>query len=428
MLHRLKKHLIILNTTMTGIILTIVAACTCYLNVLQYEKNSLENYKTLLNTIANKLQTENFIHNNWLSELEIKNKLIIHIEDNGTSFFFKGSWEPNTPREVLIEKAKGKALTEGIDTTIFPLTSEKVISSVFHLKDNQKNSVYASVCILPTERGYKSLTIIQFRPTQYLYIIKQIFLYLGIDFIGIFGLFLVSCYFVKRVLRPVEENQKRHNEFIAAASHDLRSPLAVIQTNASALLLNEKETKRFVPKIIDECKRMSRLISDMLILASADAKSWHIQKEIIDMDTFLIELYDSFLVLCQKRDHSLSMDFKEEALPKIYADKDRLSQVLGILLDNAISYSPEKSEITLRPYILKSTFIIEVEDHGIGITKEEKEPIFERFYRADKSRNDNMHFGLGLSVAKELMELQNGKISVKDTLNGGATFVVELPL
>jgi signal transduction histidine kinase len=110
------------------------------------------------------------------------------------------------------------------------------------------------------------------------------------------------------------------------------------------------------------------------------------------------------------------------------ADKDRLTQVLGILLDNAVSYSPAKSKIILRPYQKKNTFCLDVEDHGIGITDEQKEYIFNRFYRVDKARNDSSHFGLGLSVAKELMELMDGKISVKDTLGGGTTFVIELPL
>ena len=173
---------------------------------------------------------------------------------------------------------------------------------------------------------------------------------------------------------------------------------------------------------------MSRLIRDMLILASSDAKTWSIQKEIIDIDSYLIDLYDSFSSFCQEKDYNLTLNFEQDSLPHIFADKDRLTQVLYILIDNAITYSPPKSMITLRPYIKKSTFFLEVEDHGIGITKEQKELIFHRFYRVDKSRNDNSHFGLGLSVAKELMELQNGVINVKDTINGGSTFIIELPL
>lgn len=166
----------------------------------------------------------------------------------------------------------------------------------------------------------------------------------------------------------------------------------------------------------------------MLILASTDAKTWRIHKEAIDTDTYLIDLFDSFYPFCKGKEHNLTLDFPEDSLPQIYADKDRLTQVLGILIDNAISYSPAKSNITIRPYSKKSSFFIEVEDHGVGITKEEKEAIFTRFYRVDKSRNDNSHFGLGLSIAKELIELQHGKIRVTDAINGGSSFIIELPL
>jgi signal transduction histidine kinase len=256
----------------------------------------------------------------------------------------------------------------------------------------------------------------------------QIILYLGIDLLGCFALFLVSCFFVGKVLKPVEESQKRQNEFIAAASHDLRTPLAVIQTNASALLIEGVDNQRFVPKIKAECRRMSRLISDMLILASSDAKTWQIQKEDINTESYLIDLYDTFYELCRKKNHVLKLDLPEENLPVIHSDKGRLTQIIGILIDNAVCYSPEESSITLSPYIRRSSFCLEVEDHGCGISKEQKEKIFNRFYCVDKSRNDNTHFGLGLSVAKELIELHGAKIYVKDTEGGGATFLLEIPL
>ncbi|BCN30203.1 sensor histidine kinase [Anaeromicropila herbilytica] len=428
MLHKLKIKLIIMNTAITSIILSIVIIGACFINISQYKQNNLDNFKELQDSIVYKCQTDNTIKNAWLSNLESKNKAIIHIEDNGIPFFFRGSWNPSTKREVMIKKAQKVALKEGVDTTQYTTASYKNSTSVFHLTGKHGEPTYASVCIIPTDNGYMSLTLIQFFPHEKARMYLQILLFIGIDLIGSFALFLVSCFLINIALKPVVENQKKQNEFIAAASHDLRSPLAVIQTNSTALLIEGAEPKRFIPKIIEECTRMSRLISDMLILASSDAKTWQIQKEEIDTETYLIDLYDSFSSFCQKKEHNLSLDFPEDSLPKINADKGRLTQVLSILIDNAISYSPAKSMITLRPYYRKSIFYIEVEDQGIGISKEEKEAIFDRFYRADKSRNDNSHFGLGLSVAKELMELQNGKIGVKDTATSGATFVIELPL
>lgn len=417
-----------MNTVITSTILTAVIISTCFINISQYKRHTLDDYKELQDSIIYKCQTDNTIRNAWLSNLESKNHLVIHIEDNGTPFFFKGSWNPTTPRDVMIRKVKKIARKEGIDTNEVATSSYKNSSSIFRLTGIHKEPAYGCVTMIPTTNGYMSVTLIQFLTDEHTQILIQILLFASIDIFGCFALFLVSYYFVKRVLKPVEASQKKQNEFIAAASHDLRSPLAVIQTNSTALLIDGADPKRFIPKIIEECTRMSRLISDMLILAASDSKTWHIHKETIDTETYFIDLYDSLYSLCRQREHSLSLELPDDSLPTMNGDKGRLTQVLNILIDNAISYSPKQSTITIRPSIKKAILSIEVEDHGIGIQKDEKDSIFDRFYRVDKSRNDNAHFGLGLSVAKELVELQNGKISVRDTPNGGATFLIELPI
>jgi OmpR-family two-component system manganese-sensing sensor histidine kinase len=427
MLHKLKKRLIILNTIVTSTILSIVVIGACYVNIIQYKRNNIDNFINLLDSIEDKLQLENIITNTWLSQFEVSNQMIVHIEDNGSSFFFKGGWKSAVYRDIMIKEAKKAALTEEIDTTVYSLPFEKTRSSIYNFTDH-RIPAYASVSIIPTDKGYMSLTLIQFRPLEKTYIRNHIFLFISADILGILALFLVSCFFVRKALKPVEENHIRQNEFIASVSHDLRSPLAVIQTNATALLIKGSDPKRFVPVITGECTRMSRMLKDMLILVSSDSKTWTIRKESIDTDTYLIELYETFSSLCYKKEHKLSLDFLEAFLPKINADKDRLTQVLGILIDNAISYSPFQSTITIRPYVKKNIFCIEVEDQGIGIEKDQIELIFNRFYRADKSRNNTSHFGLGLSVAKELMELQGGKIRLKNAGNKGSVFIIELPL
>lgn len=427
MLHKLKRNLILLNAILTGLILCIVVFGACIINIKQIKQNDLNNYMSLKETIEYKLQTENMIEDSWIADLEASDRLIIHIEDNGTPFLYQGSIRFASRRNNIVEEVKRTALTEGISNRTDVSVPHKMHSLVYSLKDDANTPFYASVSLIPVSNGYLSLTLVQFYPNERKQIIRQIFIFIGIDIIGILALTLVSSFFVSRTLKPVAENQKKQNEFIASASHDLRSPLAVIQTSASALLVDGSDPRCFVPIINNECTRMSRLIHDMLLLASSDTKSWQMQKEYIDTDTYLIELYDTFSTLCRKQDHSLSMHFMQDTLPKLYADKDRLTQVLGILIDNALCYSPAKSEIILRPYQKKASLILEVEDHGIGITKEQREQIFRRFYRADQSRNDISHFGLGLSIAKELVELHNGKISVKDTPGGGSTFVIELP-
>jgi signal transduction histidine kinase len=226
----------------------------------------------------------------------------------------------------------------------------------------------------------------------------------------------------------VEESRRRQTEFIAAASHELKSPLSVIRANASASLIEPQRAEHFIEGIDKECERLSNLIEDMLLLASADANNWKVNKEIIDMDTLLIDTYDTFCPFCSEHGKELRLELQEEMLPSVEGDAIRIKQILAILIDNAVCYSKERDSIIIRTFVIKNHLYIEIEDHGTGIDQNKKLEVFERFYREDKSRKDKNHFGLGLSIAKELVELQEGSISVKDTSGGGATFSVCFPV
>lgn len=132
---------------------------------------------------------------------------------------------------------------------------------------------------------------------------------------------------------------------------------------------------------------------------------------------------EKYAIISPARYFSVS-SIPENELPPITGDKERLQQVLGILIDNAVSYTPRNTTITLRCYVLNKHVYMEVEDHGAGITDIHKKHIFDRFYRVDSARNDKKHFGLGLSIAKEIIQLLGGKISIQETAGGGATFQI----
>lgn len=237
---------------------------------------------------------------------------------------------------------------------------------------------------------------------------------------------------------PIEENNKKQNEFIAAASHELRSPLALIMAELSAFKYdysNITDTQTlidsgngYLKEINSECNRMSRLINDMLLLASSNCGTWTIREEVLDIDTFLIDSYDSLSTLCNCQNRRLNLDLPTQRLGQIKADKERLMQIFTIILNNALSYTPIDTPLTLSAKIKKSTLEISFIDHGPGISDKDKQYIFDTYYRGDKSRNSKNHFGLGLSIAKELTHLHLGKLSVIDTVGGGTTFVIALPL
>lgn len=249
-----------------------------------------------------------------------------------------------------------------------------------------------------------------------------------LDCLGIAALFLVSSWMVNKSLKPVEESRRRQTEFIAAASHELKSPLAVIRANASAVMVEPERAEHFTKGIEKECSRLAALIEDMLLLASVDTRSWKIRKELLDMDTLLIEVYDLFYPFCREQGKDLQLKLQGDILPKAEGDRERIKQILAVLIDNAVTYTVENDTILLLGYVKKNRIYLEVEDHGPGVVTEKKNEIFERFYRADKARKVKTHFGLGLSIARELTELHGGSITVSDTKGGGATFTVSLPI
>lgn len=180
--------------------------------------------------------------------------------------------------------------------------------------------------------------------------------------------------------------------------------------------------------VIDlEVSRMSRLIQDLLLLSSLDAGNWSFHMEDIDIDTLLINLYTKYEPICKGKKIILQLDIADESYPPLSSDADRLNQIVSVLLDNAVSYSPSSSEITLGASVEKNELVITVIDHGVGISDEDKPYIFDRFYQCDKSRTQREHFGLGLSIANELVNKLGGKIRVSDTDGGGCTFKVCLP-
>ena len=230
-----------------------------------------------------------------------------------------------------------------------------------------------------------------------------------------------------KMLRPLEENRKKQTQFIASASHELRSPLAVILSCVQAMEKGTGETGRLLQTIKSEGNRMSRLIGDMLSLANADNKSWSVMKTDFQFDNMLLETYEKNEPILREKKISLKVVLPEEPLSICKCDSARLSQVLRILLDNGASYVPAGGRMELGVEEKEKYFRIYVQDNGPGIPDENKEAVFQRLYREDSARKDKQHFGLGLCIAKEIVTLHKGSIRITDTPGGGSTFVIKLP-
>lgn len=428
MINSIRSRLIFFYTLSTGLILTAVIIFVAVITGQQLERSRVSAFTNNYITINQNVHTSGEISNLWMAEMETKNHLIIHIEDNGSPFLFRGSWQAPTDRLKLVDKVKKLALEDNINTNIRPISTNEVQSGIYRLQGDKNDRYMGEVFMVLVDGGFRSVVALQYVSVNVFSNLKLRLLLIFLDLSGIAAFYFVSRRMVGQSLKPVEENRRRQTEFIASASHELKSPLAVIRANASALMLDPERAGHFTNVIEKECKRLAALIEDMLLLASADARTWKIKKEILDMDTLLIEVYDLFFPFCREQGKELKLILQDEVLPKAEGDGERIKQILTVLIDNAAAYTKEEDTILLRGYVRKNRIYLEVEDHGAGIPKDKRQEIFERFYRKDKSRKDKSHFGLGLSIARELVLLHGGSISVKDTEGGGATFTVSLPV
>lgn len=223
------------------------------------------------------------------------------------------------------------------------------------------------------------------------------------------------------------ESRRKQTEFIAAASHELRTPLAVILSAAECLRdADAKRQTRFLETIRQEGEILTSLVNDMLTLSASDSQRFSCHPAPVELDTLFINTYEAFEPLAAEKKLSLTISLPEEAVPPCMADADRMVQLLSILLHNALSYTPEGGHIDLALSYKKNRFHLTVSDTGIGIPDEDKKKIFDRFYRAEKARSTKGHFGLGLSIAAEIVRLHHGSISVSDREGGGSVFTVIL--
>ncbi len=420
---KLRSWLIRLYVATTAIILAAVFTFVTLLSLREAQQRDKENFFVLFTAIAEKLQTEYTLRHSFLREYEQNYRLYINIADSGEDSQYNS--EDDATHLALFERTTELAYNEGIDITAIPLTGQRRTSSVHPFRYNG-SPYYGAASVIPMKESFRTLIVVQSVDTRW-----QVWKYATYAFgylVSVLLLSLVGIKLIDRALRPAVESRRRQTEFIAAASHELRTPLTVIQANTATIASMPERTVAAVETIANECSRMARLISDMLLLASADAKSWPVTLAPMEIDTMLLNAYEAYLPVCAKRGFHLELKLPETPLPRIKGDAERLSQVLGILLDNALDYgeNADNKTIGLSTYADKNKLIIDVIDHGIGISDDQKQQIFERFYRGDRARNAKRHFGLGLAIAKELIALHEGEITVLDTSGEGSTFRIAI--
>ena len=231
----------------------------------------------------------------------------------------------------------------------------------------------------------------------------------------------VSNTLTKWLTKPAIEAFSKQKQFIVDASHELKTPLAIITASAESLEMEPTE-KKWLDNIKSESERMNKLVTDLLDLAKSENMEIKEKYNINNLSKIIEKTSLTFESLIYENKLEIEDNIDKDIM--FSCNPDKIKQLLGILLDNAIKHSTKNSKITVNLYKDKNNIILEVKNKGKGITKEDQEKIFDRFYRVDESRNrsDN-RYGLGLSIAKNIVTSHNGKIFV-NCKNGYTTFKV----
>ncbi|MGM0501194.1 MAG: two-component system histidine kinase PnpS [Bacillota bacterium] len=233
-----------------------------------------------------------------------------------------------------------------------------------------------------------------------------------------------------RDITDMKQLQNMRTEFVSNVSHELKTPLTSIKGYVETLLEIDPDGKTyqsFLKVIKDETNRLEVLIEDILDLSKIESKVSQEQKEVD-----LKQVINNVLSLVEPKANDKEVDLKlqlGEELPVVKGDYNQLSRMMINLIDNAIKYTPQGGFVKLKSKVKQEQLIIEVEDNGLGIPKEDLSRIFERFYRVDKGRSRKLGgTGLGLSIVKHIIENHGGEIEVESKLEQGTKFIIKLPV
>jgi len=231
------------------------------------------------------------------------------------------------------------------------------------------------------------------------------------------------------MLDRIQDSYEMQNQFVSDASHELRTPIAIIQGYANMLHRWGKYDKDVLEEAIvaikGESESMQHLVEKLLFLARSDKNTQKIYKEEFCINELIDEIIKETKLI--DHNHEISNDFNDESL--IYADKNLLKQALRIFIDNSIKYTQIGGSIKLNSHINKKSLVLEVIDTGVGISKDDLPHIFTRFYRCDKSRTkESGGTGLGLSIAKWIIGMHNGSIVVESKPEIGTKITIGLPI
>ena len=244
---------------------------------------------------------------------------------------------------------------------------------------------------------------------------------IGVGVAGIMIVYVIAQKISQTIVEPVEESFEKQKQFVSDASHELKTPLAVIEANAD-VLQDKNGDNKWIGYIQNEVQSMNKLVNDLLTLAKMENtnndnyQKFDLSKEVqMEVAVFESIIYEKEIVLKQNIEEGVFFN----------GESEDIKHIVSIILDNAIKHTDKNKEIIVNVEKEKNDIKIMIMNQGEPIAEEDREKIFERFYRIDKARNRNeKRYGLGLAIAKEIVEKYKGSIKA-DSQNGYTSFIVK---
>ncbi len=245
---------------------------------------------------------------------------------------------------------------------------------------------------------------------------------IGVGVAGIMIVYVIAQKISQTIVEPVEESFEKQKQFVSDASHELKTPLAVIEANAD-VLQDKNGDNKWIGYIQNEVQSMNKLVNDLLTLAKMENtnndnyQKFDLSKEVqMEVAVFESIIYEKEIVLKQNIEEGVFFN----------GESEDIKHIVSIILDNAIKHTDKNKEIIVNVEKEKNDIKIMIMNQGEPIAEEDREKIFERFYRIDKARNRNeKRYGLGLAIAKEIVEKYKGSIKT-DSQNGYTSFIVKI--
>ena len=422
MIQKLRKKFIIINMTLVSLVLIVVLCALCLSNYQKLQSESLGAMRHALSAPPDDNFKPKMELNRRKDESPFNNIriFIVILNESGTIDSLNNNGTEVT--EALAQEAVTKALETGKD------------------QGNIK-SLALRYIIEDTADGRKIAfadTILQTRSMQTL-ILNSLLIMIA----GMAAFFIISLFLSKWALKPVEKAWAQQNQFIADASHELKTPLTVILANLKILLTHKEDTisnqSRWIENTHTEATRMKELVENLLFLARSESDT-------VTYITGSINLSDTVwkcLLPFESIAFEQGITIRENIAPSLYTlgNEGQLKQLMAILLDNACKYADRDKQVTVTLSRDQEKAVLSVNNTGEPVPQEELDHIFERFYRSDKSRvrtespphprsaeSQEGGYGLGLSIAQTIVQSHHGKISVQSAESIGTTFTVTLPL